>query len=71
MVGTKLEGLTSIADFYATVAGIAGVDPTDHKAAAANLPPIDSVRSPTRALTSFCSCLPSLQGWYYMVGTCR
>lgn len=43
MVGTKLTGLTSIADFYATVAGVAGVDPTDHKAAAAKLPPIDSV----------------------------
>lgn len=43
MVGTKLEGLVSIADYYATVAGIAGVDPTDHKAAAAKLPPIDSL----------------------------
>lgn len=43
MVGTKLTGLTSVADFYATVAGVAGVDPTDHKAAAAKLPPIDSV----------------------------
>jgi arylsulfatase I/J len=43
MVGTKLEGLVSIADWYATVAGIAGVDPTDHRAAAAGLPPIDGL----------------------------
>jgi arylsulfatase B len=43
MVGTKLDGLTSIADFYATCAAIAGVDPTDHRAALAKLPPIDSI----------------------------
>lgn len=42
MVGTKLDGLVSIADYYATVAALAGVDPTDHRAAAAGLPPIDS-----------------------------
>ena len=43
MVGKKLEGYVSIADYYATCAGIAGVDPTDKKAAAAGLPPIDSL----------------------------
>ena len=29
-------------DWYATFSAFAGVDPTDHRAAAANLPPIDS-----------------------------
>ena len=29
-------------DWYATYAGLAGVDPTDHRAEAAGLPPIDS-----------------------------
>ena len=43
MVGSKLDGLWSIADYYSTVAGLAGVDPTDHRAAAAGLPPIDSL----------------------------
>eukprot|EP00039_Didymoeca_costata_P020357 m.340990 g.340990 ORF g.340990 m.340990 type:complete len:528 (+) comp19698_c0_seq1:49-1632(+) len=43
MVGTKLTGLVSIADYYATCAGIAGVDPTDERAAKANLPPIDGL----------------------------
>ena len=43
MRGKKLEGLTAVWDIYATFAGLAGVDPTDHSAAAANLPPIDSV----------------------------
>merc|ERR1712127_935856 len=42
-VGTKLEGYTHICDWYATFAALAGTDPTDHKAAAAGLPPIDSV----------------------------
>lgn len=41
--GARLDGLVSIADVYATVAALAGVDPTDHRAAAANLPPIDSL----------------------------
>lgn len=36
-------GLVSIADYYATAAAFAGVDPTDHRAAAAKLPPIDSL----------------------------
>lgn len=30
-------------DWYATFAGLAGVDPTDHEAAAVGLPPIDSI----------------------------
>ena len=42
-VGTKLEGLTHICDYYHTFAALAGVDPTDHRAAAAGLPPIDSL----------------------------
>ena len=43
MVGRKLDGLWSIADYYATFAALAGVDPTDHRAADAALPPIDSL----------------------------
>lgn len=43
MVGVKLDGLVSIADYYATCAGTAGEDPTDHRAAAAKLPPIDGL----------------------------
>ena len=41
--GQKEEGLVTIWDWYATYAGIAGVDPTDHAASAAGLPPIDSI----------------------------
>ena len=41
--GTQKSGIAHIADIYATVAGIAGVDPTDHRAAAAGLPPIDAL----------------------------
>merc|ERR1712070_1370464 len=40
--GTKQEGLMTGWDWYATYAALAGVDPTDHKATAAKLPPIDS-----------------------------
>jgi len=40
--GTKQEGLVAGWDWYATFAALAGVDPTDHKAAAAGLPPHDS-----------------------------
>jgi len=40
--GTKQEGLMAGWDWYRTYATLAGVDPTDHKAAAAGLPPIDS-----------------------------
>lgn len=42
-VGSRLDGVTHVCDFYATFAHLAGVDPTDHRAAAANLPPIDSL----------------------------
>lgn len=40
--GTKQDGLMAAWDWYSTYAHLAGVDPTDHKAAAAGLPPIDS-----------------------------
>jgi len=41
--GSKLEGLITGWDWYATFAGLAGADPTDHQAAQAGLPPIDSL----------------------------
>lgn len=42
--GTVSNELITIWDWYSTfVHGLAGVDPTDHRAAAAGLPPIDSV----------------------------
>ena len=41
--GTKTEGYIHLADWYGTFCGLAGVDPTDKKAAAANLPPVDSL----------------------------
>eukprot|EP00935_MAST-01C_sp_MAST-1C-sp1_P001547 g1547.t1 len=40
--GTKQEGLMAGWDWYATMASLAGVDPTDTTAASAGLPPIDS-----------------------------
>lgn len=40
--GTKQEGMMAGWDWYATYAGLAGVDPTDWKAKAANLPAHDS-----------------------------
>ena len=40
--GTKQTGLMAGWDWYATYCSLAGVDPTDHKAKAAGLPPIDS-----------------------------
>lgn len=40
--GTKMNGLMAAWDWYATFAALAGVDPTDHRADAAGLPPIDS-----------------------------
>eukprot|EP00039_Didymoeca_costata_P029876 m.26828 g.26828 ORF g.26828 m.26828 type:complete len:552 (+) comp7838_c0_seq2:45-1700(+) len=40
--GTINTGLVAGWDWYATLAGLAGEDPTDHKASAAGLPPIDS-----------------------------
>ena len=41
--GTKSEGLIAGADVYATFCALAGVDPTDARAAAAGLPPIDGL----------------------------
>ena len=43
MRGKKTEGYIHIADWYATFCALAGVDPTDERAAIANLPPIDSL----------------------------
>ena len=39
--GTKHEGLVAVWDWYSTFAALAGVDRTDHRAAAAGLPPVD------------------------------
>jgi arylsulfatase B len=41
--GRKLGGLVALQDFYATFCHLAGVDPFDARAAAAGLPPVDSV----------------------------
>ena len=41
--GTTYEGWMHLADWYATFCALAGVDPTDARAAAAGLPPIDSL----------------------------
>lgn len=41
--GTVNTGLMVVADWYSTFCALAGVDPTDNRAAAANLPPIDSI----------------------------
>ena len=41
--GTKLNEIVHIADWYATLCGLAGVDPTDSWAAESKLPPIDSI----------------------------
>lgn len=43
MHGKKTEGYIHLADWYATFCALAGVDPTDERAAKANLPPIDSL----------------------------
>jgi len=40
--GSRYEGLVTLWDWYATFAALAGVDATDHRAAMAHLPPIDS-----------------------------
>jgi arylsulfatase I/J len=42
MRGVKYEGLVTVWDWYATFCALAGVDATDHRAALANLPPLDS-----------------------------
>ena len=39
--GTIETGWTASEDFYKTFAGLAGADPTDHRAAAAGLPPVE------------------------------
>jgi len=41
--GTTNNGMLHIADFYGTYCKLAGVDPTDSLAAAAGLPPVDSL----------------------------
>jgi arylsulfatase B len=41
--GTTNEGIVHIADWYGTFCALAGVDPTDEVAAAAGLPPVESV----------------------------
>ena len=43
MRGRKLTGLAAAWDWYSTFAELAGADPTDHRAAAAKLPAIDSI----------------------------
>ena len=43
MRGQKTEGYIHIADWYSTFCALAGVDPTDERAAKAKLPPIDSL----------------------------
>ena len=41
--GTKLDALAGIWDWYGTFCSLAGIDQEDHRAAAAKLPPVDSV----------------------------
>ena len=41
--GTTVDGLIESADMYATFCALAGVDPTDARAAAAGLPPVDGL----------------------------
>ena len=43
MRGQKTAEYIHLADWYATFCALAGVDPTDERAAKANLPPIDSL----------------------------
>lgn len=43
MRGKKTDGYIHLADWYGTFCGLAGVDPNDPKAAAAKLPPVDSM----------------------------
>jgi arylsulfatase I/J len=38
----RFDGMVALWDWYGTFASLAGVDATDHRAAAAGLPPIDS-----------------------------
>jgi len=41
--GTRYSGLVALWDWYATFCALAGADPTDTRAAAAGLPPVDSI----------------------------
>mmetsp|Transcript_43039 Transcript_43039/g.101299 ORF Transcript_43039/g.101299 Transcript_43039/m.101299 type:complete len:414 (+) Transcript_43039:137-1378(+) len=41
--GTELHGMVHIADWYATLCGLAGVDPKDTEAEGAGLPAVDSL----------------------------
>ncbi len=41
--GAKTEGLMHVADVYATLTELAGVNASDARAAAAGLPPVDSL----------------------------
>ena len=43
MRGQKTDGYIHLTDWYATFCSLAGVDPTDERAAKAKLPPIDSM----------------------------
>ena len=43
MRGKKCDGYIHLADWYSTFCALAGVDPTDERAAQAKLPPIDSM----------------------------
>ena len=43
MRGKKVDGYVHLADWYGTFCSLAGVDPTDQRAAAASLPPVDSL----------------------------
>lgn len=43
MRGKKTDAYIHIADWYSTFCNIVGVDPTDDRAAKANLPPLDSL----------------------------
>jgi arylsulfatase I/J len=43
MRGKKIDQFVHVCDWYATFCYLAGVDPTDHMAAEAELPPIDSL----------------------------
>lgn len=43
MKGRKLDGLSTVWDWYSTFAHLGGVDPTDVRASSVGLPPVDSI----------------------------